>query len=75
MSLINSRIKKFLCRILVPQSDAVSSVNKFHLTLPYFGAQSEKIKSELSILLHKFSPDVDFHIIVNNFKIGPFFNL
>ena len=49
----------------------VSSVNKFYFTLPDFGAQAEKMKSELFILLHKFFPDVDFHIIlVNNFKIG-----
>ena len=33
------------------------------------------MKSELSILLHKFFLDVDFHIILfNNFKIGSFFN-
>ena len=50
LSLINSWIKKFLCKIFVPQSDVVSSVNKFYFTLPYFGAQSEKMKSELSIL-------------------------
>ena len=62
-------------KIFVPQSDVVSSVNKFYFTLPYFGAQSEKMKSELSILLHKFFPYVDFHLIlVNNFKIGSFFN-
>ena len=39
LSLINSRIKKVLCTIFVPQSDIVSSVNKFYFTLPYFGAQ------------------------------------
>ena len=75
LSLINSRIKKFLCKIFVPQSDVVSSVNKFYFTLPYFETQSEKMKSELSILLHKFFPVVDLHIIlVNNFQIGSFFN-
>ena len=62
-------------KIFVPQSDVVSSVNKFYFTLPYFGAQAEKMKSELAILLHTFFPDVDFYIIlVNNFKIGSFFN-
>ena len=75
LSLMNSRIKKFFFKIFLPQSDVVSSVNKIYFTLPYFGAPSKKMKSELSILLHKFFPDVDFHIIlVNNLKIGSFFN-
>ena len=75
LSLINTRIKKFLCKIFVPQSIVVSSVTKFNFTLPYFGAQSEKMKFELSILLRKFFSDDDFHIIlVNNFKICSFFS-
>ena len=75
LSFIISWIKKFLFKIFVPHSDVVSSRNKFYFTLPYFGAHSVKIKSELSTLLHEFFPDVDFHIIlVNNFKIGSFFN-
>ena len=33
------------------------------------------MKSELFILMHKFFPGLDFHIIlVNNFKIGSLFN-
>ena len=72
LTLFNSLIKKFLRFVL--QSDVVSSVNKFYFTLPYFGAQSEKMKSELSILLHKFFSDVDLHIILVNVKIGSFFN-
>ena len=54
LSLINSRIKRFLCEIFDPQSDVVSSVNKFYFTLPHYGAQSEKTKSEFSILLQTF---------------------
>ena len=71
LSLINSRIKRFLCEIFVPQSDVVSSVNKFYFTLPNYGAQSEKRKSEFSILLQTFFSDVGLNIIlVSNFKIG-----
>ena len=49
-SCLPSGCSNALCKIFVPQFDVVSSVNNFYFTLPYFGAQSEKIKSELSIL-------------------------
>ena len=36
LGLINSKIKKFLCKVFDPQSDVVSPVHKFYFTLPYF---------------------------------------
>ena len=39
-----------LHKIFVPESDAVPSNNKFYLTFPYFGAQSDKLVAELTIL-------------------------
>ena len=43
--------------------------------MPYFGQQSEKLKTELLYLLSKYFKNVDFNIVlVNSFKVGSVFS-
>ena len=45
-------------------------IEYYHIFL-YFGKQSEKLKSDILILLNKYFTDHQFHIILtNNFTIG-----
>ena len=70
-------MKRFLAQKLDPtnvQNPVTVTVCEFHLSLPYFGHQSEKMKSELSALLSKYFKDKSFKIVlVNMFTIGSFF--
>ena len=47
----------------------------FFLSLPYFGQFSEKVCSELLVLLGRHFSDVRFDVVlVNKFTVGSFFN-
>ena len=74
--LIEKHISQFLAKKYSPPPDGDTAVTqKLYFSLPYFGYQSEKLSKELTVLLHKFIPDVQFNIILsNNFRIGSFFN-
>ena len=57
--------------MFVTQPNTVPSNNKFCFSLPYFGAQSEKPRTKLTILLRNLFINVDLNIIlVNKFKMG-----
>ena len=77
ISLFHYQVRKFLDKVY-DNSNSINSSNNStsnFFVLPYFGPQSEKLKSELLALLKKYSPDNSFRIIlINNFKIGSFFN-
>ena len=48
---------------------------KIFISLPFFGAQSEKLKTEILNTLAKFYPQLDLKIILSNtFTIGSLFN-
>ena len=76
LSLINSHIKKFLSKQFTQSSSPDNPpTNVKYVTLPFFGPQSEKLKLEFLSLLTKYIPDFTFKIIlVNNYKVGRFFN-
>ena len=43
--------------------------------MPYVGHHSEKLREELTSLLSQYLPSIHFNpILINNFKIGSFFN-
>ena len=72
---IYNNIQKFLSIKMCNSSNPSSDLVKFYLSLPYFGKQSEKLRSDLCVLLKKYFTDRDFRIILcNNFKIGSFFS-
>ncbi|KAG1658491.1 hypothetical protein GQR58_022937 [Nymphon striatum] len=73
--LVNKYINRFL-RPIYTEIPLVHNVPKlpFYISLPFFGYQSEKLKSELLSILPKNYPHVDFHIILSNpFKLSSFF--
>ena len=76
-NLISSVIRNFLNKRQDPQNFTVSHNDNpvRYYVFPYFGPQSDKLKNELLTLLNKYVTDFSFKIIlVNNFKIGSFFN-
>ena len=75
LGLINSAIKIFLCNKYIPVSSSSIESRKIYFSMPYFGQQSEKLKTELLFLLSKYFKNVDFNIVlVNSFKVGSFFS-
>jgi len=73
--LIYSYVNKFLRNKYEQPIIRTRVPTDFYVSLPYFGYHSEKLKTELSVLLSKFFPEKTFGIIlVNNFKIGSLFN-
>ena len=76
--LIDSYINKFLrSKLEFGNSDIQIGPKKevVYFTIPYFGYQSEKLKTELSSLLNKYFIEKDFRIIgINNNKLGSFFH-
>ena len=79
LSLIDFRISKFLNKLFsTPQADSCSTQaesDTIHFSLPYFGYQSIKMKSELNNIFTKFLPNFDFKIVLNNnFTISSLFN-
>ena len=76
-NLISSVIRNFINKRQDPQNFTVSHNDNpvRYYVFPYFGPQSDKLKNELLTLLNKYFTDFSFKIIlVNNFKIGSFFN-
>lgn len=75
-TLIDTQIRKFLDKKYSTQTDPTEKPEKvMYFSLPYFGHQSEKMKTELLQFLSKIHPTITFRfILVNPFKIGSFFN-
>ena len=77
ISYIDYKIKNFLANIFEPQSNIqppVTNNKTVYFSIPYFGAQSENLKSELLTLLSKYFKDIKFHVtLVNKFTIGSIF--
>ena len=74
--LVEKFIRKFLDSVY-SKKDLLYSVPKkeLYFSLPFFGHQSEKLKTELSHVLSRYYPYMDFKfILVNPFKIGSFFH-
>ena len=77
ISFIESKINKFLSQALLSRSTTISSNIQsriVYFSIPFFGGQSECLKSELLTLLGKYFSDIKFHIIlVNKFNIKSLF--
>jgi len=73
--LIDKFINRFLCRKFSPPNAGTLPVDNFYFKIPYFGAQTDKLKTELSSVLKHYFPDINFRIVLrNSFKIGSLFN-
>ena len=72
-------VESAICKFLYSKRNNFLSIptvekKKCYLSLPYFGAQSDKLKRELESLLLKYFGHLDFKIIlVNSFRIGSLF--
>ena len=75
-SVVQHQINVFLRKKLEnPVSDYNSSILSKYIVLPYFGPQSDKLRTEISTILHKYFNSVDFKFIsLNKLTIGNFFN-
>ena len=73
VDLFNCQIKKFIPNIHVPSpiNDSVSTVKEYYVSIPYFGAQSEKLRDELLDLYSDMNSKI---VLVNNFRVGSFRN-
>ena len=76
VSLVNKCIRRFLDSLYLKKerSSTIETGEDFYISIPFFGHQSEKLKTELLSLLSKFYSNINFKIVlVNNFRIGSFF--
>jgi len=72
--LFDRTLKQFLDKKFLPQAIVRPAKECFYISLPFYGSQSEKLKSDLLTLLNSFYTAIDFKIILtNNFKISSFF--
>ena len=74
--LVYAQIRKFIRSISHP-TPVYTTVDKrkMFISLPFFGAQSEKLKTEILDTLAKFYPQLDLKIILSNtYTIGSLFN-
>ena len=70
-----SKLSKLLSKRFEPTVSEPITEQKFYVSIPYFGYQSDRSANELSALLSKIVPRYDFVLIkVNNNKIGSYFN-
>ena len=76
LSLVDKYIRRFLDSLYTKRPSSVSEDTRdFYISLPFFGYQSEKLKTELLSILSKFYSGINFKIIlVNPFRIGSFFH-
>ena len=78
--LINVHIRRLLNNLLDSSTSNLAntpqdSSTNFYFTIPYFGAQSQKLQVELQKVFRKYFSNTHFHIIpVNGFSVGSFFN-
>ena len=79
LSMINSSIRRYLnnstvCSVTKELIPTCSKKNVY-VSLPYFGLQSEEMKTELRNSLTKFYPHISFHFVMMNKRtIGSLFN-
>ena len=73
--MIQNRISKFFSKKLSTSDQPTDPRPKFHIPIPYFGSQSDKLTKELSNLLSTFTSSYKLVIVQrNDFRIGKFFN-
>ena len=74
-NLIYSQISKFLSKRERIESNSPSQLDNIFFALPYFGAQSEKLKRDLNQIFCKYFKNININLVLkNNFKINSFFH-
>ena len=73
--IVERSISKFLNSKFNPLDKQQNDLTNLFFVFPYFGKQSEKLKSDILKLFNKYFMNHQFHIILtNNFTIGSLFN-
>lgn len=75
-SMVHKQINIFLSRMYDNSSIANITHDKtLYFSFPFFGYQSEKLKSDISKLITKYYPNIKVNLVLtNNFTINSFFN-
>jgi len=73
--LFDKLVSKFLNKTFSNKPKLITvPKEKFYVELPFIGSQQDKLRAEISTLLNKFFPQLDFHFFTKNtFKIGSLF--
>ena len=72
---VDLQIGKFLSRKFNIQRRMIDEKQKLYFTIPYFGSQSEELRTDISKLMHKYFSNISFQIILcNPYKLGNFFS-
>ena len=75
LKLIDTLFRKFLSKCFEPTVSEPLTKQKFYISVPCFGCQSDRLANELSASLFRFVPHCVFVLIeVNLNKIGSLFN-
>lgn len=73
--IIDTTIGNFLSNKFKTVNLDETAIQKLYFSIPYFGYQSEKLRRELSILMHNYFSNISFQFIpTNHFKIGKLFS-
>ena len=72
---IDLQIGKFLSKKFNFSRPNVDEKQKLYFTIPYFGSQSEELRTEISKLMHKYFNNISFQLVLcNPYKLGNFFS-
>ena len=71
---IDKQIGNFLSKKFNSSCRAANDKQKLYFTLPYFGSQSDELRTEISKLMHSYFNNISFQLILcNPYKLGNFF--
>ena len=71
---VDLQIGKFLSKKFTISRPNVDEKQKLYFTIPYFGSQSEELRTEISKLMHKYFNNISFQLVLcNPYKLGNFF--
>ena len=72
---VDLQIGKFLSKKFTISRPNVDEKQKLYFTIPYFGSQSEELRTEISKLMHKYFNNISFQLVLcNPYKLGNFFS-
>ena len=76
-SLILSEIRKLLNKLRNCPGEMLTSTEEcdYFFVFPFYGSQSEKLESDLRVIVQKYFPKIKVNIVLKSeFKVGSFFN-
>ena len=72
---VDKQIGIFLSNKFNSSCRMISDKQKLYFTIPYFGSQSDELRTEISKLLHKYFSNISFQLILcNPYKLRNFFS-